>query len=143
MSIKYFLLFSGNNFCSAKKMKQWSGIKLNLWPVNCYGSRLNLIKAKCHFRMFCIFCIFVVLTILPGSYTAPSPSPQVSAIPEKRKKWCMKIYLYIVLYILKYLMTYGSNIFHGLNLQMDPLIKLLLIRRKRWRKKWVSGCQVI
>ena len=103
---------------------------------------LNFIKVKWYFRLFCIFCIFVVLTI-HESHTAPSPSPQVSAIPEKRKKWCMKIYLYIVLYILKYLMTYGSNIFHGLNLQMDPLIKLLLIRRKRWRKKWVRGCQVI
>ena len=55
--------------------------------INC----LNFVKVECHFRMSCMFSIFVLLTILHGSYTAPSPSPQVSAIPEKRKKWCMKI----------------------------------------------------
>merc|ERR1711993_183309 len=39
-------------------------------------------KNETMIRLFCIFCIFVVLTI-HESHTAPSPSPQVSAIPQK------------------------------------------------------------
>ena len=138
--VNMIFVFPGNYFCSARNEKM---IRYEIWFVNSKSLRigLNFIKVKCYFRMFCIFCIFVVLTILPGSYTAPSPSPQVSAIPEKRKKWCMKILK--GLYILKDFTDYGSNIFYGLNLQMDPLIKLPLIRRKRWRKKWVRGCQVM
>ena len=97
-------IFPGNHFCSARNEKM---IRYKIWFVNSKSLRigLNFIKVKCYFRMFCIFCIFVVLTILPGSYTAPSPSPQVSAIPEKRKKWCMKICSYIV---------YRIIIFYGL-----------------------------
>ena len=88
--VNMIFVFPGNYFCSARNEKM---IRYEIWFVNSKSLRigLNFIKVKCYFRMFCICCIFVVLTILPGSYTAPSPSPQVSAIPEKRKKWCMKI----------------------------------------------------